>query len=163
MTDRGFWMTAGRAGLNVRWLMYQSLIRAAVFGDDPGGLRPPFDTKDLESLANALVDSVGGNIEPRRNLFGQQVLIDQPQAIELTGSQPFDPRGHCVGVRRALRPIFRINHDAGSFHVQFTPPGIRDSTYTVAADLRHTLQFSQFSGHSDTGGQRTEQVCGAAR
>jgi hypothetical protein len=38
MTDRGLWLGAGGAGLNVRRLMYQSLIWLFVAGDEASGL-----------------------------------------------------------------------------------------------------------------------------
>ena len=58
MTDRGLWVTGARSGLNVRRLMYQALIWAAVLRDDARGLGSALHAKDLKRLTNSLVDSV---------------------------------------------------------------------------------------------------------
>jgi len=58
MTDRAVWVAGARRGLNVRRLMYQTLIWPAVAGDEPRGLRAAFDAEDMERLPDALVHSV---------------------------------------------------------------------------------------------------------
>jgi hypothetical protein len=58
MTDRGFWFGAIPMALNVRRLMYQSLIWFFVAGDSAGSLCTPLDAENLERLADALVDGV---------------------------------------------------------------------------------------------------------
>ncbi|HZB69035.1 MAG TPA: hypothetical protein VE403_01600 [Sphingomicrobium sp.] len=63
--------------------MYQTLIWSAVAGDDAGGLGPALDPQDLERAADALVDGMRGDIELCRDFLGVQMLIDEPQAIEL--------------------------------------------------------------------------------
>ena len=63
MTDRGFWVTGFAKPLNVRRLMYQSLIWPAVPRDEPGRLGAPLDAEDLQRLADALVDRVRRNVE----------------------------------------------------------------------------------------------------
>ena len=47
-----------RRRLNVRRLMYQSLIWFAALGDDARRLRAPTDAERMQRLANALVDRV---------------------------------------------------------------------------------------------------------
>jgi hypothetical protein len=90
MTDRGFWVAGLGLGGNVRRLMYQALICAAMLGDEARRLRPPLDAKDLQGLANALIDGVRGNSEFGRDFFGIEVLIDEAEAVELTLIQPRD-------------------------------------------------------------------------
>jgi len=58
MTDRGFWVAGLWLDGNVRRLMYQTLIWAAVLSDDPRRLRSPHDAKRLERLANPLIHGV---------------------------------------------------------------------------------------------------------
>ena len=69
MTDRPHWLDGGRARLNIRRLMYQSLIWAAVLGDEARGLRSPFNREDVERAANALVDRVRRDVELGRNFL----------------------------------------------------------------------------------------------
>lgn len=56
MTDRPLLLVDGRAGLNVRRLMYQSLIWAAVLRDQASGMRAPLDPEDLERSPDTLID-----------------------------------------------------------------------------------------------------------
>jgi len=63
--------------------MYQSLIWAAEFRHYAGGLAAALDAEDMEGVADALVDSVGRNVELGGDLFGIQMLIDKPKAVEL--------------------------------------------------------------------------------
>ena len=58
MTDRGLWLGGFGSRLNVRRLMYQTLIWAAVLRNDARGLGPAFDAEDLERLTDALIDGV---------------------------------------------------------------------------------------------------------
>ena len=51
-------MDAGLGSLNVRRLMYQSLIWPPVLCDDARGLRAPGDAEDLQRLTDALVHGV---------------------------------------------------------------------------------------------------------
>jgi hypothetical protein len=87
MTDRGLWVAALLVGGNVRRLMYQSLIWPAVLGDDPRRLGAPLDAEDLKGLANALVDGVVRDAQFGGDLFGAQMLVDQPKAVELTAGE----------------------------------------------------------------------------
>jgi len=106
MTDRGFWFGAGGAGLNVRRLMYQSLIWLSVTGDDTSSLCTPLDAEDLKSLANALVDGVRRNAELGRDFLGIQVLVYKEQTVELASAQPGDAFGQKVRLRR-IGPVMR--------------------------------------------------------
>jgi hypothetical protein len=88
MTDRGFWVAGFALGGNVRRLMYQALIWCAVLGDEASGLGAALDAQRLQRLANALIDRVGRNAEARGDLFRTQMLVDEAEAVELTGRQP---------------------------------------------------------------------------
>lgn len=79
--------------------MYQSLIWAAVLGDDARGLGAPFDAKDSKGLANALVDRVRRDVKLGRDFLGGQKLVDEAKAVELAGRKPRDALGNYV--RRA--------------------------------------------------------------
>jgi hypothetical protein len=69
MTDRGLWFAWDANGLNVRRLMYQSLIWLPVAGNSPGGLRTPLDAEYLERLTDSLVYSVRRDVELRRDFL----------------------------------------------------------------------------------------------
>jgi hypothetical protein len=43
-----------------------------------------FNAKDLERLANALIDGVRGDTQPDRDLLRREMLVDQFQALTLT-------------------------------------------------------------------------------
>jgi hypothetical protein len=70
MTDRGHWLGANPAGLNIRRLMYQTLMwrrgrtgrAGCMLSDYSRSLGAPFDTKQLERPADALVDGVRRDI-----------------------------------------------------------------------------------------------------
>jgi hypothetical protein len=59
IADRGFWVARGVLRLNVRRLMYQTLIWLRVLRDDARGLGSAVDAEDLQGLANPLVNRVG--------------------------------------------------------------------------------------------------------
>jgi len=96
LTDRGIGVARAASRLNVRRLMYQPLIWAAVLGDDPCGLGTTLDTKDSERLANSLVDRVRRDSELGRDFLGAQMLIDEAKAVELTGREASDTLGHRI-------------------------------------------------------------------
>jgi hypothetical protein len=79
--------------------MYQSLIWAAVLGDDARGLGASFDAKDSKGLANALVDRVRRDVKLGCDFLGGQKLVDEAKAVELAGRKPRDALGNYV--RRA--------------------------------------------------------------
>ena len=80
-SDRGLWVAGQIAGLNVRRLMYQPLIWAAVVGDDSRRLASALDSKDVERAPDTLVDGVRGDVELGRDLLRRQMLVNQPQAV----------------------------------------------------------------------------------
>ncbi|HEX6661668.1 MAG TPA: hypothetical protein VF067_07355 [Sphingomicrobium sp.] len=86
--DRGLWVAGRTAPLNVRRLMYQTLIRAGVLGDDARSLAATLDSEGMESAPNALVDGVRRDVELGRDLLRRQMLIDEEQTVELSRAQP---------------------------------------------------------------------------
>jgi hypothetical protein len=68
--------------------MYQTLIWSAVPGDETGGLAAALDAQDVQRAADSLVDRVRGNVELGRDFLGRQMLIYQPQAIQLARAKP---------------------------------------------------------------------------
>jgi hypothetical protein len=84
--DRGFWVTGLATSLNVRRLMYQSLIWPTVHGNETRRLGTALDAKNLQRLADALIDGMRRNIELVRDFLGRQMFVNQAQAIELSGS-----------------------------------------------------------------------------
>ncbi len=77
MTDRGLWFGRASIWLNVRRLMYQSLIWLLVAGNDSSRLSSPFNPENLERLTDALVDRVRRNVELGRNFLRIQMLVDE--------------------------------------------------------------------------------------
>jgi hypothetical protein len=109
MADRGIGMARGTAALNVRRLMYQPLIWLAALRHEASGLGAALDAKDLEGLADSLVDRVRGDPELGRDLFRRQMLVDEAQTVELAGSQPGNTRRQIIP-RRALRLSCGVRH-----------------------------------------------------
>jgi hypothetical protein len=87
MTDRGLGLAVDAAKLNVRRLMYQSLIWSGILRDNARGLRPAFDPEDVKRAADALVDGMRRNAQLDGDFLGRRMLVDEPQAIELSGAQ----------------------------------------------------------------------------
>jgi hypothetical protein len=56
--------------------MYQTLIWAAVPGNDAGGLAAALDAEDVQRAADTLVDGMRGDLEFGRDFLGGQVLVD---------------------------------------------------------------------------------------
>jgi hypothetical protein len=96
MPDRAFWLVPGAPDLNVRRLMYQSLIWAAVLPDDARRLVAPLDAEDVKRLADPLVYGVRRDVEGGGNFLGRQVFVDEPQAVELPGAQACDALSHDI-------------------------------------------------------------------
>ncbi|MEO7751346.1 MAG: hypothetical protein ABIS09_08505, partial [Sphingomicrobium sp.] len=99
-TDRGLWVAGTGGPLNMRRLMYQLLIWPGVLVNDARRLRAAFDAEHVKRLADTLVDGMRRNSKLGRNLLGQEVLVDEPKAIELSRRQPFESRLHHVVLRR---------------------------------------------------------------
>ena len=104
-TDRPFRLGERGVGLNVRRLMYQPLIWAGIAGDEACRLLAPLDPEDLQGLADALVDGVRRDSKPDRDFLGGMMLVDEPEAVQLTLGQPRDPRleiSSAIGAGRTL-------------------------------------------------------------
>jgi hypothetical protein len=76
--------------------MYQSLIWAAVLGNDACGLASALYSKDMESAPNALIDGVRGDVELGRDLLRRQMFVDEQQTVELTSAEPRDARSQFI-------------------------------------------------------------------
>jgi len=70
--------------------MYQSLIWLGILSDDPCRLRATLDAEDLERLPDALVHGMRRNLELSGDFLGTQMLVNQPEAVELTWRQTVD-------------------------------------------------------------------------
>jgi len=103
--DRAPWVAGFRKCLNVRRLMYQTLIWSAVLGDEASSLSAALDAERMKRLADALINRVRRDSQLARNLLGIEVLIDQPKAVELPFGQLRDPRADHVFA--ALCPMIR--------------------------------------------------------
>jgi hypothetical protein len=90
--------------------MYQPLIWVLSLRDDAGRLGTALDSKGCDGLANSLIDGVGRDPELGGNLFRAEMLIDQTQAIELAGTQPRYPLGHCVLIIGSLESAGGLRH-----------------------------------------------------
>ena len=69
-SDRVPWFAGFAVALNVRRLMYQSLIWAGTLGNDARGLAAALHAKDVQRPPNALVHGVRRDVELARNLLG---------------------------------------------------------------------------------------------
>jgi len=108
--------------------MYQTLIWAVVPGDESGGLAAAFDAEDVDRAADALVDGVRGDVELSRDFLGRQVLVNQPQAIELAHAQPRNAaRDHSLELCRIVRSRCRVGHPSPSQTQSITGPEMRPS------------------------------------
>jgi hypothetical protein len=103
-TDRFLGMDWGETALNVRRLMYQSLIWCPHLGDQARRLAPALDSEDLECPADPLIDGMRGDSELDRNFLGGQVLVDKQQAIQLPLAEPADS-----GLKRQILAPFGRN------------------------------------------------------
>ena len=102
-----------RLPLNVRRLMYQSLIFAAVTGDDARGLAAALDAEDMERAADALVDGVRRNVELGRDFLRGQMVV-RPAA----GSRV----GRLSAARRAARSPRPVHSLGAAEHIQAHHP-----------------------------------------
>jgi hypothetical protein len=139
IADRAFLLAPVARSLNVRRLMYQSLIWFAVLSNDARRLRSPADAERLQGLANALIDRVRRDSELDRNFLGRQMLIDQPEAVEL----PLRQSGHAIrNIWLDFRGVFPdrgIRHSSCSFQFPFLPR----ITPRVSVNLRQNEPFGQ--------------------
>jgi hypothetical protein len=115
MTDRTAWVLVGPINLNVRRLMYQSLIWRVVLGNDARSLGTALDAERLEGDADALIDGMRRDVELRGDFLGGQMLVDQQQAVELTASEFRNPLSMTfVHVAMVVRPRSRIHQQSPS-------------------------------------------------
>jgi hypothetical protein len=75
ITDRVAGLGLRCAALNVRRLMYQPLIWCVHPSDHAGSLDPALNLQDLQSAADALIDSMWRNAQFDRDLFRGKVLV----------------------------------------------------------------------------------------
>jgi len=110
IADRLDWVGFGGWKLNVRRLMYQTLIWRAVPRDDARGLGPAFDTEGLESQANSLIDGMRRDVKFGRDFFRREMLVDKQEAIQLPPREFCNPLGHVfIEIARALGSRCRIH------------------------------------------------------
>lgn len=83
--------------LNVRCLMYQSLICGAILCDSASGLASPLDAERCKSLANALIYGVRRDVELGGNFLRIEVLVYQSEAGQLPFCEPRYTSSHRVG------------------------------------------------------------------
>ena len=95
--------------------MYQSLIWPAVLRHDARSLGTALHAEDLKSLADALIDRVGRDVKLDRDFLGRQMLVDEPQAVELPRTQASDTCSHLIP--RGALVLF-----CGVRHAFFLPP-----------------------------------------
>jgi len=88
MTDRGLGLAVDAAKLNVRRLMYQSLIWSGILRDDARGLRPAFDPEDVKRAADSLVDGVRRDAEPAGDFLRRLVLDQEIEHLPLLVGEP---------------------------------------------------------------------------
>ena len=69
-TDRTAGVAQGSAALNVRRLMYQSLICSVHLRNHARRLRTALDAEDMQGAANPLVDGMGRDAELDGNFLG---------------------------------------------------------------------------------------------
>jgi hypothetical protein len=70
--------------------MYQPLIWLGVVRNNPSGLLAPAHSKNVECLADPLIHGMRRDFELGRDFLGRQMLVDQPQAVELPRAQACD-------------------------------------------------------------------------
>ena len=103
-------MIGKRVDLNVRRLMYQSLIWLVVASDEACCVGPTFNPQGLERDSNALIDGVRRDVELGRNFLGGEMLVHQQKTVELPASQLREPLFYCP------LPIVRIARSRRSVH-----------------------------------------------
>ena len=96
IANRALLVTGQHGGVDVRRLMYQSLICRISWrqsrSDHPRGLTPALDAKLFERAADPLVDGVRADSQPRRNFLAAVVKVDQQKSFDLTRAKPGDWR-----------------------------------------------------------------------
>jgi hypothetical protein len=116
MTDRSACLLPGPWILNVRRLMYQSLIWVAETRDDASGLRAPLHAQRLKRAPYSLIDGVRRYVQLSRDLLRGEVLVDEQQAIQL----PTRELGHPL--RHRLVRLTRVVRSRRSVHARSFQP-----------------------------------------
>jgi hypothetical protein len=122
LPDRGVWVAAGNAAVDVRRLMYQSLIWISVMRDDSSGVLAPAYAKDVQRLADALIDGVRRDLELGGDFLGRQMLIDEPEAVELPRAQARDKLSHRILPSAVMRFVRGGNHASFILQRKNNPP-----------------------------------------
>jgi hypothetical protein len=110
-TDRGSLLASDRRPLNMRRLMYQSLIWGCVGGDEACRLGAAFDSEGLQGTAHPLVDGVRRNAEASGNLLGREMLMDEVQAFELARTEALHAGGQLV-IERRCPTVLTVLHQS---------------------------------------------------
>jgi hypothetical protein len=143
MTDRGVGLAGLFVGGNVRRLMYQTLIWPAVLGYDARSLGAALNAEDMKCLPDALIDRVGRNSELGGNFLGAQMLVDEPQAIELTRRQPIHAVRHrAISVVRRRLPS-RVRQAVGTPQINPLAQHRATPEQRVFRSLGHRRLFRQ--------------------
>jgi hypothetical protein len=111
--------------------MYQTLIWAAVLGNDARRLAPALDAEDVERAADALVDGVRRDMKFGRDFLGRKMLVDQPQAIELARAEPRNAaRNQRFNLCGILRSRCGVGHQASPKRNSARPRNAAESAVT---------------------------------
>jgi hypothetical protein len=92
ITGRVGLLVACLAALNVRRLMYQSLIWRTVTSDEPCRVLASIHSQDLKGLPNPLIDRVMRNPELCGDFLGIEMLVNEMKTVELSPAQALDSR-----------------------------------------------------------------------
>jgi hypothetical protein len=135
MTNRPTDLRGVGVSVDVRRLMYQPLIwlgEATLGGNQARGLRSTLHAKDLQGLANALIDGVRRNAEMAGNLLRREMLVHKLQAFPLSGGKTCDALGSVIcrlihdgrksGRGRSHRHLLSASNDRASRYEIVTFP-----------------------------------------
>jgi hypothetical protein len=96
IANRTFLVTGQYGGVDVRRLMYQSLICGIVQwqsrGNHPGRLAATVDAQLFERAADSLVDGMRANAQPGGNFLAAVVKVDKQEDFDLARAEPGDWR-----------------------------------------------------------------------
>jgi len=115
IADRAGLVARGSLDLNVRRLMYQSLIWLANLRDEARRLRSAGNAEDVQSLPDPLIHGVRRDSELDRDFLRREVLADEAQAIELAFGQLRHAHCHVRFDIRMVAPKRGIRHPSLSF------------------------------------------------
>jgi hypothetical protein len=118
--------------------MYQSLIWVLVLGDDARRLGASLDAENRQGLANSLIDGVRRYVEFARDFLRTEVLVDEQQTIELTGTEPGDTLGHQIArtriiglARRVMRSVRIVQDNTHPAKHAVLPSRVHVSIYVI--------------------------------